>query len=129
VSPFGVFSRLAILAWPLLPGRDEDWGAPPLDIYETRSDLVIELELPGTRADEIRVSCEGDMLVIEGKTGETLPRGPAEVSRFHCVERASGPFRRRVRLPATVLGERASARLSDGVLTVRVPKTAGERTP
>jgi HSP20 family protein len=119
---FPAFSRLAVRAWPLL--LDEGYGTPLLDVSETATDFVIELELPATPATDIRVSaCEG-ALVIEGVKGESIRQSLAAVARFLRVESAAGPFRRRVDLPPLARPEAARARLRDGLLVVTVPKAA-----
>ena len=123
MSFFAVFSHLAFSAWPLSPEGDEGYGTPPLDVYETATDVMVELELPGTAADAVRITCDGETLCVEGTKGETVPReGDAAGGRFHCVERTSGPFRRHIQLPVGVHGERARARFWNGVLIIALPK-------
>jgi HSP20 family molecular chaperone IbpA len=69
------------------------------------------------------------MLVVEGRKGETVRRDrrPA-VRRFHMIERASGPFRRVVRLPVGIDAGGGQARLADGLLTVVLPRRATGRS-
>jgi HSP20 family protein len=42
--------------------------------------------------------------------------------QYHQVERGHGEFSRSFRLPHTIVTERISAELKDGVLTIVVPK-------
>ncbi len=95
---------------------------PPGDVWESEGELVVELELPGARADEIDVRLEGSTLIISGD----LAREPAEGGQFLRVERPRGQFHRGVALPVDVDGE-PRATLHAGVLEVRLRRAAGAR--
>ncbi len=118
-----VFSR-TILAGAALPDGDAGLAAPPLDVVETREGLVVEVDVPGARPTEIRVTCHQDALVIEGVKPESVRSSAcqASVERFHVVERAAGSFRRVIPLPWPVRGGGGEARVRDGVLTVSLPR-------
>ena len=103
---------------------------PPIDVHETAGEYVITAEVPGLTRDDI------DIRVHEGRlqiSGERLDRGsetggsetnsvPCE--QYHRVERGHGRFSRTFELPLPVDGERITADLRDGVLTVICPKGA-----
>ena len=122
MSPLAAFFPRMLLAGGPVPEVDGGVWAPPLDVYVTGGDLVIEVELPGTAPGDIRLTCYEHVLLIEGAKGDTVPRGKAAVERFLCVERAAGPFRRLVEFPWPVDRSRGRARFRDGVLTVVLPK-------
>jgi HSP20 family protein len=124
VSPFTVVLSHALLAQAAVPDGDAAFGAPCLDVVESDDRLVVVVDLPGSRPDEIRVTCLGATLVVDGAKGESVRPGATltTVERFHTVERAAGPFRRVVRLPWVVDPDRGEARYRDGVLTVTFPR-------
>src|SRR5438094_10401168 len=129
MSRFTVVLSRTLVASPAVPDGDAGFCAPCLDVVETSDGLVIIVDLPGARPDEIRVTCLGATLVIEGAKAESVRPGPALalVERFHVVERAAGAFRRVVRLPWSVDRDRGEARFRDGVLRVTFPR-GGART-
>lgn len=92
---------------------------PAVDIYETeQKDVVVKMDLPGVKREDIKVSFENHTLAIEGE------RKASEVAtdQFHRTERAAGSFRRSFTLPGTVDGARVDATFQDGVLTIKLPR-------
>lgn len=121
MNPFAAFPRFSMLTLPLPATVDEGAWAPAVDVYETATDVVVELELPGTAARDVRITWRPEGLGVEGIKGETTSN-PLAVGRFLRVERASGPFRRVIPMPAPVAGERGRAAFRNGVLIVTLPK-------
>ena len=72
----------------------------------------------------LRLSSRGTDLTI---VGEKVGGRPEEEVKYHCVERATGPFRRVVHLPPMVNTRGAKAALENGVLTVHFPKVSNRR--
>jgi HSP20 family protein len=95
---------------------------PAVDIWETDTGLVVEVELPGARSDAVEVRLEQHQLIVSGQ----LPSSPGVEGRHLCVERPRGRFHRAIPLPADVAGEPA-ATLSAGVLEVRLRRSGGRR--
>jgi HSP20 family protein len=95
---------------------------PAVDVWETDTQLVVEVELPGARSDEVEVRLERQQLIVTGQ----LPAAPGVEGRHLCVERPRGRFHRAIPLPADVAGEPA-ATLSAGVLEVRLSRSGGRR--
>jgi HSP20 family protein len=94
---------------------------PLADLYETPSEYVVVLELPGIRRDDLRISVSSARaLEVAGR------RPPAGVppEAYHRIERGHGPFARTISFPQPIDADRVSADLSDGVLTITVQKTA-----
>jgi HSP20 family protein len=94
--------------------------APPIDVHETADDYVITAELPGLGQDDIHIQVTDGRLEISGERPE--PGSPCE--QYHRVERGHGSFSRTFQLPLPVDGDRITADLRDGVLTVICPKAA-----
>lgn len=122
MSPFATLPHMLLLAGRIVPQEAEGYWAPPLDIDETATDLVIEPEPPATSASDVRINLDAQGLLVEGIKGETVRQGGTAIRRFLCVERDPGPFRRLIRLPATVDRTRGTAHFRDGVLTITLPK-------
>ena len=97
---------------------DQSWR-PSVDVYETETSVVVELELAGVRQEDLRVNVHGDRLTIRGT--RTPERDPG-VQRLHQVEIAAGPFERALRIAIPFEREGVSARLVDGMLRVLLPK-------
>ena len=93
---------------------------PPIDVHETAEEYVITAELPGLQQDDIRIHVTDTRLQLSGERSE---RGRA-CEAYHRVERGHGTFSRTFQLPLPVDGDRVTADLRDGVLTVVCPKAA-----
>lgn len=93
---------------------------PPVDVEETRDEVIVTAELPGMAKDGIKVQAHGDTLTI---TGERRRETETTEKAVHLVERNYGTFRRVLGLPAEVDGGRAKASYEQGVLTIRLPKS------
>ena len=113
---FGVRPRTA--------APDRAW-TPPIDVYETRDDLVVAVELPGVREKDIHLSMTGDVLSVRGQRGIAAE---AREENYHRIERWSGTFERHVQMPIPVQVEKIRASYRDGVIEVRLP-TLTEATP
>lgn len=97
----------------------------PVDVYETKDDVVVKASLPGVKAGEVDVSVTGDTLVIKGETsGDKSDETPS----YYRQERRSGSFQRALTLPVEIDADGAAATFEDGVLELRLPKAASERS-
>jgi HSP20 family protein len=93
---------------------------PSLNIWEEADALKIEAELPGLKAEDLDLTVLGSELTIQGR----VTAAPSEGQTFHRRERPAGEFRRVVRLPVDVEGDKIEATLSQGVLLITLPKAA-----
>lgn len=101
------------------PGRVTQSWVPPLDVWETSSDVVYAFDLPGIPEDRISIEVKDDTLSVSAereRTQETADEG------FYRFERRYGSFARAVGLPQGVDPDRIAARFENGVLEIRVPK-------
>ncbi len=112
-------NRMFEAAFATDPFTATSW-VPPVDIVETANkDVLVKLDLPEVKRDDIKVTFENDVLTIEG---ERTYLEPADGERHHRVERRYGAFRRSFTLPAAVDASRVEANYQDGVLTVKLPR-------
>jgi HSP20 family protein len=94
-------------------------GFPLINVTQDRDHLYIRAELPGITADALSITVTDNNLAIAGQ--RTLPTEEATAS-YHRREREAGAFSRTLSLPAGVALENVSARYTDGILTIVVPK-------
>ncbi len=99
-------------------GMERIWS-PPVDMYETRNEVVVSAELPGLSEKDIRVSVMGDLLTIQG---ERQSNTDVEDRGHYRRERWFGKFERTLSLPVPVETGQVKATYRDGVLTVKLPK-------
>jgi HSP20 family protein len=104
-----------------LSAHNADAWTPPIDVYETDDHYVVSAELPGLPREQIDLAVEDARLTIRGRRSGRPPQA-AEVLHFHQVERGHGAFARTFEFSAKIDIEAVSADLTDGVLTVTLPK-------
>jgi len=105
------------------------WGAwPTVELDETDREVRVTAEMPGLNEKDVELLVEDGMLTLRGerrRENEDQERGYSE--RFY------GRFERRIQLPWNVDEKGATAEFRDGMLTVRLPKSAeaerGRRIP
>ncbi|KAK9057583.1 hypothetical protein SSX86_022419 [Deinandra increscens subsp. villosa] len=91
-----------------------------VDWKETPEAHVFKADLPGIKKEEVKVEVEdGRVLQI---TGERNVEKEDKNDTWHRVERSSGRFTRRFRLPENAKMEEVKASMENGVLTITVPK-------
>ncbi len=103
-----------------VPTIRSQWTYPAINVWEDQGHLYAEAELPGLRMEDIEVLVTDDQLTLRGTRGVDVP-GEARALRR---ERAIGAFERSVVLPAPIDTEHVEARLTNGVLTITLPKAA-----
>jgi HSP20 family protein len=101
---------------PALLSEAATW-TPLVDIEEEDDTYVIEAEVPGAKREDVSIEMLGNELSI---TGEIKVRERKGIVRR--TTRRVGRFDYRVTLPSHVDPKKIDAKLSDGVLTVRIPK-------
>ena len=100
-----------------------DSWTPPIDVYETDDRYVIAAELPGLAREHIELALEESRLTIRGqRIDRTASSG--DVIHFHQVERGHGAFARTFEFGSKVDTDAVSADLTNGVLTITLPKAA-----
>jgi HSP20 family protein len=99
--------------------------APEADVIELENEIRVMVEMPGMRADDIELGLENNVLSISGEKRQESERG--DRTTWHLSERRYGQFSRSFLLPRDVEHDRIEAGFSDGVLTVRIPKSEKAR--
>jgi len=93
--------------------------SPPVDIYETASNVVLKAEIPGMSQEDIDIKIEDNTMVLKG---ERKFEKESSDETYYRIERSYGTFVRSFTLPNSVDqgGVRASYEL--GVLKIVMPK-------
>lgn len=115
VAPYGtrVVRRMAAQ-------NSESTRSLALDIRDEGEAYLLSALVPGLKAEDLNIEVLEDTISIEGEYRR-------EESEFLLNELPSGSFRRALRLPASLDAEKAEARIEDGVLTLRLPKSESSR--
>ncbi|KAG7657903.1 Alpha crystallin/Hsp20 domain [Arabidopsis suecica] len=91
-----------------------------VDWKETAESHVFKADLPGMKKEEVKVEIEDDSVLKI--SGERHVEKEEKQDTWHRVERSSGGFSRKFRLPENVKMDQVKASMENGVLTVTVPK-------
>ena len=113
-----LFERLYSLAPPLAAGPEQHW-VPDADVFETKDDIVIKMELAGVPRENVKVLLDENVIIISGVREEAFEE---EKEYYHQVEVEYGAFRRVIYLPRPVAADRCRAYYRDGFLFVILPK-------
>jgi len=92
---------------------------PPADIYELEDEIILTVELPGMKQEDITLEMKDDILMLKG---ERKLCGTLREENFQHMERLFGSFERSFVLSSNVEIESIKAEYKDGVLAVSLPK-------
>lgn len=92
---------------------------PPVDVYEDAHQMVLKLEVPGIRQEDLDVRVENQTLTVKG---ERKFASNEKEENFHRIERRYGSFTRSFTLPQTVDSGAVTASYEYGVLSISLAK-------
>lgn len=124
-NPFSEMEDMVKKMWFEFPfhNLDKDAGlswSPRLDVSESDKAIEIVADLPGMDKEDIKISLDGDLLIIKGEKREEKEK---KDKQYHTIERHSGSFYRSLRLPVEVENDKIEASFKKGVLTLNLPKS------
>jgi HSP20 family protein len=108
----------AVNHWAHQNGCHPEAGGP-WRVDQTDDAVVVGIDLPGVRAEDLDLTLDGEALTVKGSRALDRPEG----YRVQMTERGPVEFTRTVTLPAPVDAEHIGATLTEGVLTVTLRKT------
>ena len=91
----------------------------PIDVYQTKKDLVVKAALPGVKPEEVDITITDDAVTIKGEHAEEQE---TKEDDYLYRERYYGAFSRSVAIPVKVKGDKTEATFEEGVLTLTLPK-------
>ena len=91
---------------------------PTADIFEAEPALTIVLEMPGVDRGNVDINVEANVLTIEGRVDFGKYEGMQPVYTEYNI----GHYRRSFSLSNTIDQSRITAEMTDGVLTLTLPK-------
>jgi len=95
--------------------------APAVDVYENGEKVVLKLDIPGIKEEDLDIRVENQTLSVRG---ERKFESEEKEENFHRIERRYGSFYRSFTLPTTVDTENVGASYKDGVLKLELKKKA-----
>lgn len=100
--------------------NDDDYaGQLAVDVYQTKAEIIIKSTIAGVRPEDIDISVNNDMITIRGKREKDHEVSTEDYFYRECYW---GGFSRSVILPCDVKVDQIKATISNGVLTVVLPK-------
>ncbi|HEY2585751.1 MAG TPA: Hsp20/alpha crystallin family protein [Tepidisphaeraceae bacterium] len=93
---------------------------PGVNVWEDGDNAYVEAELPDVTMNDIEVDVMGDQVTIRGQ--RKIP-DPPQGGTYRRRERPEGAFSRMLQLPWEINPDQVEAKLQDGILTVRLPKS------
>ena len=103
-------------------GFETDWeiaGMPKTNLYDSGENLELMAEVPGLNKDDLNIKIQGNYLEISGTAKSDVPEG----YKAHRRERGDTTFTRSLTLPSDVDSEKVKATLTNGILTLVLPKS------
>jgi HSP20 family protein len=112
VLPFDMFRSFA----PVFDEGPFATWTPPCDIYESDSEIILKMELPEVKEENVQLALERNVLKLHGE------RKREETVKYRRSERKYGEFMRSFSVPAIIEGSKILAEFKDGTLTVTLAK-------
>jgi HSP20 family protein len=106
------------------PGVDTVNHIPPVDMFSTSETLVLEVEMPGVRQEDIDIAFFNNILTIKGMKYECFKENKVN---YVCMERGFGKLFRSIKISHPVDATEIKASFKNGLLTIRLPKVGEKR--
>ncbi len=96
---------------------------PSMDVYSEGEDLLVKIEVPEVKPDEIDITLNDGYITVTGHHEHEVTENNKE---YYRRERFAGEFAREIPLPRDINKEDVEANINDGVLEIRVKGFAKE---
>jgi HSP20 family protein len=94
--------------------------APRVDVYEEPERFVVLADVPGVESKDIDITAENGVLTIRGE--RRAQQKATDKNGYERVERTTGTFLRRFTLPENANTDSITAKQTNGVLEISIPK-------
>jgi HSP20 family protein len=108
-----------LLGHAVLSGAREGVWQPPTDVFETETEFIVQMEIPGIKREAIQIHFAQNSLTI---SGERCPIEFSQKPQYVQMEINYGRFGREITFYKPVKPERMQARYANGFLKVVLPK-------
>jgi len=115
----------------------EDWfraeaevlRSVPVTMKENENQFAVQAEVPGFKANDIKIGAEPRRLVIEGNSEEVSEdKTEGETEKIIFSERRINRFCRAIDLPAEIDPAKVTANLKEGLLHITLPKVPAQQS-
>lgn len=121
--------------WSPLSFFDDDWfdfnktalstittkSAPKVNVKENDKNFTIEIANPGFNKDDTNIKIKNGVISVEMSSESS--NETSENEKFHCKQWSKSSFVKSWTLPENVAVDAITAKHTDGVLTITLPKT------
>lgn len=94
---------------------------PSVDIAASEKEYLVTVEVPGVNETDIQLELIDDALIVRGEKKQEREEKQKD---YYRVERSYGAFKRVLTLPEDANREAISAKCTDGVVTITLPRVA-----
>ena len=102
-----------------------------VNIREQDDAYILSALVPGLKAEDLNIQVLDDVVRIEGEYKQNTPQSgsgdEADGTQYLMQELPHGSFNRTLRLPTVIDAEKVEAKITDGVLTLTLPKAESAR--
>jgi HSP20 family protein len=103
----------------MVTGQSPDTWSPPTDVYETESEIIIKMSLPGVEAEDIGVTFNGETVTV---CGHRQAEEEEKIKSYHQMEIRNGYFQRKIVIHKAVDPDGVRAYYDNGFLKIHVPR-------
>jgi HSP20 family protein len=104
----------------LFAGRGSDEIIPRADVLVTEEEVTVHMDVPGVHRDQVEIELVNDTLTVRGE--RPYPYGDEQRYTWLRLERGFGRFERELRVPPGLDPAAVEAALTEGVLSLSIPK-------
>jgi HSP20 family protein len=98
---------------------------PTCNFKESDKEYILQFDIPGVKKDEVKIEIQNNRLTVSGERKDSKEEKDA---KHFLAETYFGSFMRSFTLPTEVDENKVDAHYEDGVLTIKVSKTAISKT-
>ncbi len=99
------------------------YATPRTDVYQTDREIIVKSEVPGLSCDDMEVLIEDTYIRLSGQKHRMKTLKDEEICHS---EQFYGSFSRIIPLPSRVQPAKAVSECKDGILSIIIPKSAGD---
>ncbi|KXN74039.1 heat shock protein Hsp20 [Conidiobolus coronatus NRRL 28638] len=92
---------------------------PSVNLYDTKAETKLQVELPGYKKEDVKISIKDKYLTI---SGESKAEKDVDQDNLKIAERSFGKFSRSFQLDSNNDAEAIQAKYENGILEVTIPK-------